>query len=133
MKQPRGFGNPWLQLLLSVICVTASEIFLKRGAADTAHLFSRWNWTGISGLASPLVWIGIVFVILSFITWLNVLRFLPLTIAFPLSNVVHILVPLCSWIFLGEKISDLRWSGIALVLLGLIVVAKPAAQLEEKL
>jgi undecaprenyl phosphate-alpha-L-ara4N flippase subunit ArnF len=47
--------------------------------------------------------------------------------------VVHILIPLSSWIFLGELIRPLRWCGIALVLLGLAIIAKPAARLEEKL
>jgi drug/metabolite transporter (DMT)-like permease len=35
--------------------------------------------------------------------------------------------------FLGESISTRRWCGIALVLLGLIIVAKPFARIEEKL
>jgi uncharacterized membrane protein len=34
---------------------------------------------------------------------------------------------------LGEDISTRRWCGIALVIIGLILMAKPAAQLEEKL
>ena len=71
--------------------------------------------------------------ILSLVSWLYVLRLVPLSIAFPLSNVVHVLVPLSCWIFLGEQISTQRWCGIALVLLGLIVVAKPFARIEERL
>jgi drug/metabolite transporter (DMT)-like permease len=84
-------------------------------------------------LASPYVWLAILFVILSLITWLHVLRYIPLSLAFPISQVVHVLVPLCSWLFLGESIIDLRWYGIALVSLGLAVVAKPVARLEERL
>jgi len=131
--RPSGFANPWLQLALSVMCVLASELLLKRGASDTANPAANWSWTGISGLASPLVWWGILFVILSFLSWLYVLRFIPLTIAFPLSRVVDVLVPLSCWIILGEMISVRRWLGIALVVIGLAVVAKPVARLEERL
>jgi drug/metabolite transporter (DMT)-like permease len=131
--RPSGFANPWLQLALSVVCVLASELLLKRGASDTANPAANWSWTGISGLASPLVWWGILFVILSFLSWLYVLRFIPLTIAFPLSRVVDVLVPLSCWIILGEMISVRRWLGIALVVIGLAVVAKPVADLEERL
>jgi drug/metabolite transporter (DMT)-like permease len=131
--RPSGFANPWLQLALSVVCVLASELLLKRGASDTANPAANWSWTGISGLASPLVWWGILFVILSFLSWLYVLRFIPLTIAFPLSRVVDVLVPLSCWIILGETISVRRWLGIALVVIGLAVVAKPVARLEERL
>ncbi len=129
----RWIGNPWLQLALNAIIVTISELFLKMGARATAHLTESWAWTGITGLASYWTWLGIVFIILSLLTWLYVLRHLPLSIAFPLSNAPHVLVPLVSWIFLGEMISGRRWCGIALVLIGLLLVAKPFARIEEKL
>src|SRR6266446_5630121 len=54
-NQPSGFGNPWLQLTLSVLCVLVSELLLKRGATDIADLSSAWSWTGVNGLVSPLV------------------------------------------------------------------------------
>ena len=131
--RPSGFAKPWLQLTLSVGCVFVSELLLKRGATDVAEPHSAWSWTGVNGLASPLVWWAILLIIASFISWLYVLRYIPLVIAFPLSRVVDILVPLGCWIFLGEAISALRWCGIALVVIGLALVAKPVAQIEERL
>jgi undecaprenyl phosphate-alpha-L-ara4N flippase subunit ArnF len=132
-NRPSGFGNPWLQLGLSVMCGFVSELLLKRGATDVAHPDSAWSWTGVNGLASPLVWWAILLIIASFISWLFVLRYIPITIAYPLSRVVDVLVPLGCWIFLAESISTLRWCGIALVVIGLTLVAKPVAQLEERL
>jgi drug/metabolite transporter (DMT)-like permease len=131
--RPSGFANPWFQLALSVVCVLASELLLKQGASDTANRTSAWSWTGINGLASPLVWWAIFFVIISFLSWLYVLRYVPLTIAFPLSRVVDVLVPLGCWIILGETISMRRWCGIGLVIIGLAIMAKPVARLEERL
>src|SRR5256884_5013037 len=131
--RPSGFRNPWLQLGLSVACVLVSQFLLKRGATQVAEPDSAFSWTGINGLASPLVWWAILLIIASFISWLYVLRYIPLTIAFPLSRVVDILVPLGCWMFLGEFISPLRWCGIALVIIGLALVAKPVAQIEERL
>ena len=131
--KPTGVRNPWLHLAVSVACVAIYELLLKRGAVQTANPNSSWSWTGLSGLGSIYVWIAIVFVVLSLITWLNVLRYLPLSIAFPISQAVHILVPLGSWLILGENIITLRWIGIAFVSLGLAVVAKPVARLEEEL
>ena len=125
--------NPWFQLCLTVLLVTTSELFLKRGAVQAPRWPAELNWTGVSGLASAYVWYGILFVIASFISWLYVLRFIPLTIAYPLSNLVHVLIPLSSWFFLDEIISTQRWCGIALVLIGVLIVAKPVARMEEKL
>jgi drug/metabolite transporter (DMT)-like permease len=132
-NNPTGVRNPWLHLAISIACVTVYELLLKRGAAETANLTSSWSWTGLTGLASIYVWIAIGFVILSLVTWLYVLRYLPLSIAFPISQAVHILVPLGSWLILGENIITLRWIGIAFVSLGLAIVAKPVARLEEEL
>ncbi len=125
--------NPWLHLALSALCTTISELFLKRGAMETIHVSERWAWTGLTSLGSPLVWIGIVFVVCSFVTWLYVLKHLPLSVAFPASQVVHVTIPLSSWLVLGEFITPIRWCGIALVLAGLVLVAKPVARLEERL
>jgi multidrug transporter EmrE-like cation transporter len=132
-NRPSGFGNPRLQLGLSVACVFVSELLLKRGANEVAAPDDAASWIGINGLASPLVWWAILLIIASFISWLYVLRYIPLNVAYPLSRVVDILVPLGCWLFLGELISTLRWCGIALVIIGLALVAKPIARMEERL
>lgn len=125
-------ANPWVLLIFEVLFVTASETLLKVGASHMEHL-AGWEWTGVLGLGSIWIWCAIVLVILSFLCWIYVLKYIPLSIAFPLSNVVHVLVPLSCWIFLGEYISIRRWCGIGIVILGLAVVAQPVARIEEKL
>jgi len=132
-ERPSGFANPWLQLVLSVACVLISELLLKRGATETADPANQWSWIGINSLASPLIWWAIILIIISFISWLYVLKYIPLTVAFPLSRVVDILVPLSCWIYLAEFISARRWCGIALVVTGLALVAKPIARIEQRL
>ena len=129
---PKGLANPWLLLVFETLFVTASETLLKVGASQTEHL-AGWEWTGVLGLGSIWIWCAIVLVILSFLCWIYVLKYIPLSIAFPLSNVVHVLVPLSCWIFLGEYISMRRWCGIGIVILGLAVVAQPVARIEERL
>jgi F0F1-type ATP synthase assembly protein I len=52
------------------------------------------------------VW-AILLIIASFVSWLYVLKYVPLTVSFPLSRVVNILIPLGCWILLGEFISPL--------------------------
>lgn len=131
--RPSVFANPWLQVAISTVCVAVAELFIKTGAIATAHIAEQWSWTGLTTLASPLVWLGMVFTILSFITWLYAIKHLPLSVAFPASQAIHVLIPLSSWLVLGETISPLRWGGIALVVCGLALVAGPVAELEEKL
>jgi undecaprenyl phosphate-alpha-L-ara4N flippase subunit ArnF len=84
-------------------------------------------------LESKWVWLGIIFTVLSFIAWVRAIRVVPLSIAFTFSNVIHVFVPLSCWLILGEAINTRRWLGIALVVVGLVVIARPFARLDEKL
>lgn len=122
--------NPYLQLVLTVALVTIAEILLKQGAMETAA--SGTHWLGLSSLPSPRVWIGAVLLTLSSGTWILVLRVLPLYLAFTLSSVVHVTIPVSSWLVLGEKIHATRWTGIALVLAGIWIIARPASSVEER-
>ena len=131
--RPSGFFNPWFQLGLNILGVLAYELLLKAGATATANFSQTWSWTGITGLASPLTWLAIALITVDLMIWLYVLRHIPLSIAFPLSRIVDVLVPISCWIILHESISPRRWGGIALVIIGVALVAKPAAHLEERL
>jgi drug/metabolite transporter (DMT)-like permease len=132
-KRPTGFANPWFQFVLNMIGVVIYELLLKAGASASADPSKTWSWFGVNALASPLTWLAIVVIVIDLIIWLYILRYIPLAIAFPLSRAVDVLVPISCWLILKEAISPLRWGGIALVIIGLVVVAKPAAELEERL
>ena len=131
--RPTGFANPWFQFVLNIIGVVIYELLLKAGATASADPGLRWSWLGVNALASPLTWLAIVVIIVDLVIWLYILKFIPLSIAFPLSRTVDVLVPISCWLILKEMISPLRWCGIALVIIGLIIVAKPAAELEQRL
>ena len=129
----RWFLNAYVQLAIGALLVTTSELLLKRGAVAAPPAHGPAAWTGISALASGWTWLGIVSYILSFISWIHVLRTLPLSIAFPAINIVHILVPLGAWLFLREAIPARRWLGILLVIAGIVLIVKPVAKAEAKL
>ena len=132
-NRPTGFGNPWFQFVLNIVGVVIYELLLKAGASATADPALRWSWLGVNALASPLTWLAIVVIIVDLVIWLYILKFIPLSVAFPLSRTVDVLVPISCWLILKETISPLRWCGIALVIIGLVIVAKPAAELEQRL
>ncbi|MBI3878944.1 MAG: hypothetical protein HY301_02635 [Verrucomicrobia bacterium] len=117
----------------AALCVTVAELLFKRGATATAHLPAAQTLFGISVLASGWTWLGIISYVASFVGWLQALRRMPLYLAFGLMSVVQVLVPLTSWWLLGESLSLRRCGGILIVLAGLVVIARPAMQSEEKL
>ena len=127
------FFHPLFQLALGAMLVTVSELLLRRGAESFATADGAKSLFGIAALASGWTWLGILCYIASFLSWIVVLRRLPLSVAFPAINVVHVLIPIGCWIFLGESISQRRWLGIALVVCGILLLARSFVKAEEQL
>jgi drug/metabolite transporter (DMT)-like permease len=129
---PGLFWNPYLQILLTVLLTAGAQLLLKVGADGSAADNSAASWLGVRELASGWTWLGIVAFVASFGGWLYALRFLPLGIAFALTNGVHIFVPLGAWFFLGERIGPLRAAGILVIIAGVLLLAQPVARAEER-
>ena len=127
-RKPR-LSHPYLRLFLSIILTGASQIFLKIGV-DTQFVSP---WYTVSNFFSFWIWLGILAIIGSLLSWLYALKSVPLIVAYNLAAVNHIMVALGSWLFLGEANSYQRWIGILVVALGVLFVARPAARAEEKL
>jgi multidrug transporter EmrE-like cation transporter len=129
---PGLFWNPYLQIFVTVLLTAAAQILLKIGADHSAGNDSVWSWLGLAELGSGMTWVGILAFVASFGGWLYALRFLPLGLAFALTNGVHIFVPVGSWLFLGEHIGLLRGSGIMVIIAGILLLAQSVARVEEK-
>lgn len=129
---PGLFWNPYIQIFFVVLLTAAAQILLKVGADYSAANDSVWSWIGVAELGSGMTWLGIIAFVASFGGWLYALRFLPLGIAFALTNGVHIFVPLGAWLFLHERIGLLRGSGILIIIVGVLLLAQSVAKAEEK-
>jgi multidrug transporter EmrE-like cation transporter len=127
------FFNPYLQIFLGALCTTAGEVLFKKGAEASHSAAGLKAVIGLAPLASAWTWAGVIVYVASLVSWLYVLRFVPLGVAFTLINGVHVLVPLGSLLFLHERVSAMRWVGIAIVLCGILMLIKPLTHSEEKL
>jgi len=128
-----AFFNPYVQIFVGALLDTTGEVLLKKGASAAADTHGLVAMLGLSALRVGWTWVGIVSYVLSLFSWLYVLRSVPLSVAFPLINVVHVLVPLGSVVFLGEHVSIRRWMGIGLIVCGVLLIVKPLVKAEEKL
>ncbi len=122
---------PYTQVFLSVVLMAASQVLLKKGADEVVSE----SWIDPGQLRSGWVWLGVLATIGSLVSWLYSLRSLQLSLAYNLSGLLHVIVPLSSWGILGEQIGGKRWLGIALVFAGVMITAKSAGkiQTEERL
>ncbi len=132
-KPARGlFWNPYFQIFLTVLLTAGAQILLKLGADGSRGDASVGAWLGFNELGDGWTWAGIVAFCASLGSWLYALRFLPLGLAFSLTNGVHIFVPIGSWFFLHEHLGPLRIAGIAVIILGILLLAQSVAQAEER-
>jgi multidrug transporter EmrE-like cation transporter len=125
--------SAYAALALTALLSTTAEMFFKKGAIQTANLPSVIDWFGVTALASWWVWPGMLLQILGMVSYASSLRRLPLYVAFSFMSVLHVLIPVGSLLFFNEQISLRRWSGIALVLGGIWIIARPVSRIEEEI
>ena len=86
-----------------------------------------------SVFSSPFLWLGLLSVLATFIIWSTLLSKIDLSVAVPVCSFSYILIPLASIIFLHEKVSLFRWSGVLFILLGVVFVSLSASEKERAL
>ena len=90
------------------------------------------HWThAISAIFTPWVGAGIILLIAFFASYLTALSFADLTYVLPATSVGYILMALLARFFLHEQISIYRWSGIALIALGVGFVTQGPAKTKD--
>ena len=82
-------------------------------------------------IPSPFLWLGLFSVLLIFTLWSTILSKIDLSVAVPVCSFSYISVPLVSLFFFHEKISILRWTGILIILLGVVLVSVSSKQKKE--
>lgn len=85
----------------------------------------------ISIIPSPFLWLGLFSLLLIFTIWSTILSKVDLSVAVPVCSLSYITVPLVSLVLLHEKISHLRWTGIFIILFGVILVSVSSRHKEE--
>ncbi len=111
---------------LAVIAGVVGDLYLSKGMKELGDV-SALNWRTILPFAFkvmkyPKIWMGTAFLAAFFFLWLTVLSWEQLSIALPLQAATFILGPLLAQIFQGEPATMLRWTGTALISLGVVLV-----------
>ena len=115
-----------LMVLVAVVISVLGQLSLKAGVTQVGAIGSASApvQTFLRMCTTPLIIVGLGLYVLGAAVWLVVLSRLDLSYAYPLLALNFVLIPLASWILLGEKISLLRWLGILVICLGLSIVLR---------
>lgn len=106
----------------SIAMSVCAQVALRAGMA--AHGESTGLALAAAAAATPWVWVGIACYALSTVSWLIILSRIDLAVAYPLGSLSYVFVTLLSVFVLHETVAPLRWVGIAVILGGILVVAR---------
>jgi multidrug transporter EmrE-like cation transporter len=113
-------GKTLVLILGAVAFSVVGQLFLKSGAQHLAGLgrvgFLLAAFRDIHVLSGFVAWIA------STLCWLYVLRVAPLSIAYGLTSLTYVLIPLASVYVFGEQIRRLHIVGMVLIIMGIACV-----------
>ncbi len=107
-------------VFLTVFSTVASQIFFKFGVEKLQGLKSM----DVLALVNIHVLAGLFFSVVSILSWMVALSKLTLGQAYPFMSLSFPLVLLCSMFFFGETVSVIKWFGVILIVLGLIITSR---------
>ena len=115
-------------MLIAIIAGTAGDIILAKGMKQMGDI-STMNLRGIldvafKALTSPMIIMGTSLLAVFFFLWLAVLSWEDVSVAVPMQALSYVFVALIAQFFLGEAVTPMRWAGVALVCVGVVLITK---------
>jgi uncharacterized membrane protein len=115
-------------ILIIVIFAPLGNVLLSKGmkpiglpanwnAASVVHVLSRI-------LSAPYIWLGIISLLVFFVAHMLVLNWADYSYVQPASSISYLSLVVFSYVLLGERVSALRFVGIAIICTGVIVVGR---------
>jgi drug/metabolite transporter (DMT)-like permease len=124
----RPMGGPTLALTLATVALSACAQVVLKYAMSAPALQQAMRAGGVSAVsavaAAPFVWVGLCMYALSSVLWLGVLARVDVGQAYPFVGLGILLTMLFGTVFLGEGLSIGRVAGTALVVAGVVLVAR---------
>lgn len=115
-------------VLFSVFLATAGQLLLKTGMAKVGYIDSArlGNPMALVGdvLRTWQVIAGLAVFVMSAMSWLVVMSRVPLSFAYPFVGITYVLLALFGKFVIHEHVPNLRWLGVALIVVGIVVVGK---------
>ncbi len=113
-------------ILLTILCVfgiSSGQVLFKiaaRFASGSTDVLSM----GRDLVLNPYLLGGLVVYVATTFLWIWLLRTVPLSVAYPFMALAFLFVPVMGAIFLGEPLSIRNALGAALIIMGILVIAR---------
>ena len=112
-----------LYTAITVLSNVAGNTLLTRGMHQLGAIGNS-PFALIAALFHPLVAAGVALLIVWTLTHMALLSWADLSYVLPVTGIGYVLTALSGKFLLGEYISSMRWAGIVLITLGVILVGQ---------
>ena len=109
-----------------VVSNVLGNFFLTWGMRRVGRVLSLSPWPYIAALFNPWVAVGVTLLIVWLISQMTLLSWADLSYVLPVTSVGYVLAALAGRFFLHEEISMGRWFGVALIMMGVLMVGRTA-------
>lgn len=118
-----------------VILGPLGNVLLGKGMK---HVGSAAVWTPselprifLEIFTSAYIWLGVASLLAFFVAYMLILSWADFSFVQPASSIAYLVVALLGYFYLGEKISRMHWTGIAVICLGVFVVGNTPPRTTE--
>lgn len=110
----------FLLIFIPIILAAVGQLILKIGM-NKLGAFNLWRT-----FTNPTVILGLFFYGASLILWLMVLSKEKLSFVYPLVAFSYVVTVFMSKVVLKEPVPPLRWVGLFVIIIGILIIAKSA-------
>jgi len=103
-------------ILGGVLLNAAAQLLLKAGTNAMP--------LGIRLAIEPHILAGLACYAISVVVWVVALSRVPVSIAYPMLSIGYVVNAVAAWALLGEALTPLRMAGIAVIVVGVFMVAR---------
>ena len=115
-------------LFLMVSVGTFGNVLLDKGMKDAGTVDISSRARVLHSIAQILfsreIWFGIALMLAFMVCHMLVLSWADFSFVMPFSAISYALVPLAGYFWLGETVHPARWLGIALIVVGVLLVSR---------
>ena len=122
-------SRPLLLIVVSVLLGVLGQLLLKMGITQVGSLELEGGLVGLVKVGIRVfgnlkVIGGFAAYGISSLFWIVVLSEINLSLAYPMLALNYVLVPLTANLFLSEQIPPLRWLGMSVIIVGVVIISR---------
>jgi drug/metabolite transporter (DMT)-like permease len=135
-QHPPFHLKTYLLIAVMIIAGPLGNVLLGRGMKQIGK-FPMWPpsqliHAGLRIFATGAVWLGIASLLTFFVAYMLALSWADYSFVQPASSLAYGVVALLGYWMLDEKVTPLRWVGIAVICLGVFVVGRTSPRTTEQ-